>query len=191
MTAGCPSIPAKHQPAFTTGEHDLITHTYSHVKFPATIGAFTRDGLRNYDEAGLDVSAAYNCRSANPVVATIFSYPSPTLTSIGSPSEVVTAARMHLTEDNFEQIKEEIRRVHPSAVEIQSKSIAGPESTIGRYAEFRFNEIFLGQKQILTSKLYLFTYFDGQWTIQYRFTYPSNTNADKAVDAFVSSYSWK
>ena len=188
--SGCPSVPAKSQAPFATKENNLVVHTYSKVVFPERIGPFIREGFTVYDQNGLDVSAAYICRNPVRITATVYSFPSPKLISLGSPSEVSHSAREQLTANNFNEIKQEIMRVHPDAVELQSKDIEGAESTIGKFAEYKFTESFMGQTRDLNSRLYLFTYLGGKWTVQYRFTYPANPSADKTVDAFVKEYKW-
>ena len=188
--SGCPSVSSKSQTPFTTEKNNLVVHTYSGVVFPERIGPFTREGFRVYDQNGLDVSATYNCRSPVQITATVYSFPSPKLIPIGSPSEVIHSAREQLTANYFDEIKQEIIRAHPGAVELQSKDIEGDESTIGKFAEYKFTESFWGQTRDLNSRLYLFTYFGGKWTVQYRFTYPANPDANKAVDAFVKEYKW-
>jgi len=188
--SGCPSIPSPPPFPFTAGEHNVLVHTYSGVEFPEQIGPFTREGTRAYDQSGSDVSAAYNCRTPVQVTATVYAFPSPKLTSIGSPAAVVHSAREQLTTRYFNEIKQTILRSHPNAVQTQSKDLAGPESTIGKYAEYKLNEPFFGRKQDLTSRLYLFTYLGGKWTVEYRFTYPSGAMADTAVDEFVKAYHW-
>ncbi|HTJ78063.1 MAG TPA: hypothetical protein VL357_03630 [Rariglobus sp.] len=187
---GCPSIPDHPQATFSTQENNTIVHTYSKVVFPNKIGPFIRDGVRVYDQAGLDVSVAYHCPAPISITATVYSFPSPKLTSIGSPPDVIQVAREHLTANYFNDVKQEIVRVHPNAVEIQSRAISGPESTIGKYAEYKLRESFWGQIQDLGSRLYLFTYFKEKWTVEYRFTYPTSPDAEKAVDEFVKAYQW-
>lgn len=187
---GCPSVPSNSQAPFITKDQNLIVHSYSGIPFPAAIGLFTRDRTTVYDPSGMDVGATYNCLTPIQITATVYAFPSPHVVSFGSPADVIHSARENLSTSYFNEVKNEITRRHPDAIEIQSKNLDGPESTIGKFAEYKLTEPFWGQTQALTSRLYLFTYFQGKWSVKYRFTYPSSAEADKAVDDFVKKHKW-
>jgi hypothetical protein len=74
---------------------------------------------------------------------------------------------------------------------IGSRNITGVEGVFGRYADFEYVDVLAGHTQSLHSRLYLFTYLDGKWTIKYRITYPAGASSEVAVDAFVKEYKWK
>jgi hypothetical protein len=56
------------------------------MTFPVPVDEFQRVVINRYDTAGEDVGVGYNLVSSEIAVsATIYAYPAPTLTSIGSP----------------------------------------------------------------------------------------------------------
>src|SRR5947207_722313 len=96
ILAGCPS-PQYRPGGVPAVAHDIAAHKESGIPFPDQIGQLHRDAVKRYDNAGRDVSAGYNPTNASrPLVATIYIYPSPPITSIGSPREVIEEARSTL-----------------------------------------------------------------------------------------------
>jgi hypothetical protein len=92
---GCPptSPPGLSQPERLEREGDY-RHPPSGIRFPPATGSFRRDQILQYDPQGRNVSVAYNCTDGrHPIAATVYVYPSPTVTSFGSPPDVVAGRR--------------------------------------------------------------------------------------------------
>lgn len=172
----------------------LYIHTASGMAFPSKVGNFQRGAVRRYDAEGLDVSAGYDLITpSGAVAATVYVYPAPSLVSIGSPPEVVASARARLSQNEFETRKQEILHVHPGARLIQEREVSMPWGSMtysGRMATFEFEDFFAGQRQVLRSHVYLFSYVGEKWTIKYRFTHPKSFDATKEIEGFMQSLSW-
>lgn len=161
---------------------------------PESVTGFQRDAVSRYDADGLDVSADYSLvTSSVRIAATVYVYPSPKLISIGSPREVVADARAHLAENEFERRKQEIQYAHPGAVLVEQRDISRTESSqsyAGTLAVFEYDEVFAGSEMPLRSRLYLFCYVSGTWTVKYRFTYPKTEDAGREIEEFIQKWSW-
>jgi hypothetical protein len=172
----------------------VYVHSASKIKFPEDVAGFRRGAVTRYDADGLDVSGAYNLvTSSHRVAATVYVYPSPSLTSIGSPPEVVARARAHLADSEFERRKQEIQHAHPGAVMVEQRDISRAESGkqyAGKLAVFEFDDAFGDSKVPVRSRLYLFCYVGGYWTVKYRFTHPKSENADREIEEFIQKWSW-
>jgi len=174
------------------------TGSYQHKRsgfvFPNAVGPFQRGKLIRYDEDGLDVSAGYDLAAlGGGVAATVYIYPSPPITSIGSGPEVVATTRALASEREFSGIKQTILQVHPDAAIIHSGQTdiqQGGTSYKGNVTEFKFSGVFAGRPQLLRSRLYIFTYIDGKWTVKYRFTYPDRIDASGTIEAFQKALTW-
>ena len=169
----------------------VYVHPTSGISLPDSVGGIQRSTVLRYDAEGLDVSAAYNCLNAqHPMAATVYVYPSPSLTTIGSPPEVVAGARARLTENEFENRKQEILRAHPGAKLIEQRDTTQSESGEhhpGKLAVFEYEDLFAGSKTSVRSHLYLFCYIGSKWTIKYRFTHPKAVDGDKEIQEFIQS----
>ena len=161
---------------------------------PESVAGFQRDSVTRYDADGLDVSGAYNMVTpSRRIAATVYVYPSPPLTSIGSPPDVVAGARARLTEGEFARRKQEIEQAHPGAVLVEQREIsktASGQSYAGRLAIFEYEEAFAGSRMPVRARLYLFCYVGGKWTVKYRFTHPKSEDADREIQEFIQKWSW-
>lgn len=195
LLCGCPATHTRQlaQPE-RVAVRGAYVHPASNITLPESIGEFQRGEVVRYDAEGLDVSAAYNCLNAlHPMAATVYVYPSPSLTSIGSPPEVVEGARAQLTENEFEGRKLEILRAHPGAKLIEERNTTRTESGQsfpGKLAIFEFEEAFAGSRTPVRSHLCLFCYVGGKWTVKYRFTHPKAVDGDKEIQEFIRRLSW-
>jgi hypothetical protein len=169
-------------------------HAGSQITLPESIASFHRDGVTRYDSDGRDISAGYNLMTvSHQIAATVYVYPAPPLTSIGSPPEVAAAARAHLTEREFEHRQQEIQRVHPGATLVEQRDAVqfqDGKTYPGRAAVYEFESPFAGSTIPVRSHLYVFCGVDGKWAIEYRFTHPKSENADPEIQAFMEKWAW-
>jgi len=192
LLCGCPSprqsLPS---PVAFAGER----HNASGINFPLRVGTLQRTGVTRYDKAGDDIGAGYDSTDRLlRLFATVYVYPSPPLTSIGSPQDVVNQARSHLAENEYERTKLEIVNQHPDAKLIEQRQVAHNDSGMtyhGALAIYEYNFSFGGPPVPVRSYLYLFCYFDGKWSIKYRFTHPKDVDAQGAIEAFLIDFKWK
>ena len=195
VLCGCPSMHTRPlaQPERVAVRGSYV-HSVSKITMPESVAGFQRDAVSRYDADGLDVSAAYNLvTSSHRIAATVYVYPSPSLTSIGSPPEVVAGARAHLTESEFERRKQEIQHAHPGTVLVEQRDISrteGGQSYVGKFAVFEFEDVFAGSRALVRSRIYLFCYVGGKWTVKYRFTHPKSEDADREIQEFIQKWSW-
>ncbi len=191
---GCPMRPSYVGQPNVKSADGLYTHPPSGMVFPTEVGSFRRDVVRRYDTEGLDVSAGYNLISSSAlVVATVYVYPAPPIVSIGSPPEVVAAARAMASGREFELRKREILGSHAGARVTEEGECALQQGGLvhsGRRAVFSFKDVFGGQHQILRSELYLFSSVDGKWIVKYRFTYPRSSDVSKHLERFMRGVPW-
>jgi len=193
---GCPTT---HVRPLATPEKILTQGDYIHpasrIVLPESIGGFPRCTVQRYDVDGLDVSAGYNYTSIlHPMVATVYIYPAPGLVSIGSSPETVANARALLTDSEFAKRKQEILSVHPDAKLIDECDTTRTEkgkSYPGKMAVFEFEDVLFGSKTPLRSRLYLFCYIGGKWTVKYRFTHPRTVEVDEEIEEFIQSIRWE
>lgn len=93
MVVGCRTIhPIPATPLQVSG---VFTHV-SGMQLPESIAGFKRGAVTTYERDNLDVSAGYRKGLLTPLEATIYIYPAPSLTSIGSRQEVIDDARATL-----------------------------------------------------------------------------------------------
>ena len=173
----------------TNGEY---IHSETQVVFPRNLGAFQRDKYHVYDAKGKDISVPYNLHSqADQVAVTIYSFPAPKVTSIGSPKEVVIGARTVLFNQYANSQIEYLSAKHQSGKLIERKEIPnkiGTPEIKGVFALFNYEESFAGKRQDVLSELYLFQ--KDKWLIKYRITYPkkSKDNARKLIDQLMEDH---
>jgi hypothetical protein len=168
-------------------------HAPSKVKFPEKVGEFQRGEIHQFDDKGTDVSGGFN-HTTLPIAFTLYVYPSPSITSFGSPANVVATARAKLTDREFEARKKEIMSVHPGAKLIEQRDIShsdGGQTFPGKTAVFEFDDIFAGAKTTVRSQLIIFCYVSEKWTVKYRVTHPKSVDADKAIQEFIEGWKWK
>jgi hypothetical protein len=190
-TAGCPSssVPSEAQSPGAV-DADSLVHEQSGIPFPARLGDFTREAaLKKYAADGSDVSAGYNYVGTNgAIAATTYVYPSPKLVSIGSPQDVIDTARAKLSKDEFARCKQDIQREHPRAVLVSEGPFTTANGRAGLTAEYEYTELFAGAEQPVKSRLYLFTYINGRWTVMHRITFPAHNPMQPKVDQYVREF---
>ena len=84
------------------------------MTFPLAVGDFKRDKIVRYKRDGTDESVGYNrLEPRHEIAGTVYIFPSPPLTSIGSPQNVIDNARAHLCEAQFRSVQKEVTGAHP------------------------------------------------------------------------------
>ncbi len=190
---GCLSNEPEGQPGVVEVEGTYV-HKGSKIEFPTSVGLYERTGVNQYDTAGKDVSAGYNLYSPlAPIAITVYVYPAPGVLSIGSPPNVVAAAKDLVLRDHFEAVKQEITKVHPIAQLISEENVPIQQSGAtyqGIKAAFQFTEVVTERSIDLTSLVFLYDYDD--WYIKYRVTYPTlaKANSEPEVEQFVRQFVW-
>lgn len=169
-------------------------HSASGMIFPATVGEFHRAEIVRYDQDGMDIGVGYNLGTPTmAIVATIYIYPAPPLTSIGSPQNVIDDARSNLCNREFQSRKKEIADFHRGAQPIEETTVARPDMgpwIPGKLARYEFDEPIREVVQPVHSDLYVFCYAGGKWSLEYRFTYPRRFDGTATIRAFMADLSW-
>ncbi len=174
------------------GANGEYIHSETKVIFPRNLGAFQRDKYHVYDSKGKDISVPYNLYSQKDQIAvTIYSFPAPKLTSIGSRKEVVIGARTMLFNQYADSQIHYLATKHQSGKLVERKEIPnkiGTPEIKGVFALFNYEEPFAGKKQDVLSELHLFQ--KDKWLIKYRITYPRNSkdNARKLIDQLMEDH---
>jgi hypothetical protein len=164
----------------------VYVNPVSGMKFPATVGEFTRAGLFRYDAGERDVSASYNLITASSgIVAVVYVYPTPARAEREGPAE---ACRGEL-----ERHKQEVYAYYPAAQLIAEKDTTlsqGGKTYPGKLAIFEFETSFRGQAQMLHSELYVFCDVAESWAFEYRFTAPKTFDYAAPIAAFMRGLPW-
>jgi hypothetical protein len=197
LLVGCPATTA---PRYLTSPQTVSTqgayvHAASGMVLPERVGPFARQSVLRYDVDGRDISGGYLFGvGSERIVATVYVYPGPTLTSIGSPADVVASAKAKLTESEFRRRQDEILRFNPTAKLIEEHDVSRSEAGriyVGKAATYELIGPFGNDKIPLTSRLYVYCFVDPEWAIEYRFSYPRQMNADAAIQQFIDDWSWR
>lgn len=194
--AGCPSANTQY---LVKPESIDVSGPYSHgqsgMMFPVTVGEFIRGTITRFDAQGLNTSVGYNLyQIPKAAAATIYVYPSPSIVSIGSPENVVESGRSTLCQNEYEARKREIISAHPGAKLLNEDVLASPKNGVigtGKTATFEYEEVFAGVRQPLHSRLDMFCYINGKWTVKYRFTYPVTYDAKEDLAKFIVTVPWQ
>ena len=160
---------------FETSKNGHLIHIPSGVQFPELLDSFQRTFKNVYSRNGDNISVGYNLSTAPiEIAATIYVYPAPRVTSIGSSEQIVLQARNTLFNQVAEQEIASILYHHPSAELIRKSRLEnqiGDKNIQGIFAQFKYTEIFNGKKQEIYSELYL--YQKENRLIKYRISYPA------------------
>jgi len=161
---------------FTKDEQRTLTHRFSDMEFPASIGEFKRGSVHIYDSHGHDVSVGYSLDGSIQCVINIYVYPF-----------------YRSLEKNASEMKEAIEYHHPTAVLVSESSVSHNHlGTDHRGVMFThtYEEEFKNQKQAVVSDTYVYKY--NSWFLQYRITYPSRFQPEMApqLTFFLSELEW-
>ncbi len=194
ILAGCPAAPRYLSQPRSIHQPGIYVHEGSGTIFPPTVGPFSRSAVHEYDEEGLDASASYiENLPGGPIVVSVYVRPSPPILSIGSPENVVEAARGRLTDQVWEEEKAQIAQSHEKVQMVGEGTFnltRSGDRVTGRRAVFHYAGSFAGREQTLRSSLILFSYVAGKWDIKYRISHPEALDATKEIDAFVQAWDW-
>ena len=194
LCAGCTSKePARHEPRRFEPDGPYL-HRASGMSFPEALGGLTRTAITEYGKDATDISTGYNLLTPDLKAAiTIYVYPAPQITSIGSPPNVIEGARKKLCSDHFENVKLEIERAHPSAKLVDEGSIASPSpdfSGPAKRARYTMTEEYGARVQPLRSEADVFCYIGGKWVIVYRTTAPADVDYEIALKKLMTAIAW-
>jgi hypothetical protein len=161
-------------PPFTVVQGDGLLHAASGFLFPAQIGEFRRIITKQYDQVGRDISVSYN-HDRTEIAATIYVYP-------------VHGKRL---EEEFQFRQNEVVSQHPGAkVTAHGPASVSPARIPALMAELVYTDIFRGRPQKLRSRLIVAQ--QGDWSAEYRITYPASggKRAAAQADYLVASFGW-
>lgn len=155
------------------------------------VADFARVQAFRYDATGSDISVGYNFQSpSSTIVATVYVYPAPPLTSIGSPPEVIQSARIRLCTAEFERRKQEIAETYRDIRLMSEGDAARPQpglAVIGKVADYEYP----GRNGLpIRSDLYVYCYVGAKWAFEYRFTSQKFPDASAQISAFMKALQW-
>ncbi len=164
-----------------------LLHEASGLNFSEVYGNFQRSSAMIFDIAGLDVGFNYNDHWSNcKIIATFYVYPTPRMSFIGAPRDVVTSVSQGWLNDEFDRTKTVTKQVHTSMQSEVVGSVTTPaQGTILNGNSFSYREA--GN----ISELRLFIY-DLKWFLKYRFTYPKSCQieAGPRLEALIQQLPW-
>ena len=172
--------PSVRSAPFETLPDDRIRHTVSGFIFPKRIGVFEREKMKEYNQAGSDVSAGYNAGAL--IAATVYVYPAP-----GETGAEVLAREWASKRSEVLHGHQEIAVLSENPATVTQ----GDKKHVGRRAIVSFRDTFANTLQDLKSQLLVFQ--DGPVFVEYRFTYRRDNSeaAEKQIERFIKDWSWR
>lgn len=157
-----------------------IRHTFSDFVFPTHISVFRRVQMRQYNQAGSDVSAGYQAGAL--IAATVYAYPAPRQ----SDGEVLA--------HEYASKRSEVLHGHQGVAVLSESSATisqGGKKYTGRRAYFSFRDDSAPTPRYLKSQLLVFR--DGSIFVEYRFTYPKDhaQQSELEIEHFIRAWSWR
>jgi hypothetical protein len=174
----------------------LYTQAPTGMTYPMSVDEFRRVEIIRYKEDGTDESAGYNyLRPMNEIAATVYVFPSPPVTSIGSPRNVIAEARSLVCQQQFKAIEREVTTAHPDAAltaDGQFTLTQGQNAHDGFKVSYDLtNARFFGRQNVTSrSDAYVFCFAGGKWTVEYRFDYPRDFDAASLIADFMRDLAW-
>jgi hypothetical protein len=173
-------------------------HVPSGAEFPEAVGPFHRGDATRYDVDGLDVSVGYNlAEPGRVVVATVYVYPEPEISSFLGRKDYVADVRARLESENFLGARAAVLRKNEDSrlVSDESTTLVDPASPRvpprrGRRAVFELHGALGIPGLPAESLLYQFPWRDGAWIVEYRFTYPAGSDVSATVDELLLGVPW-
>jgi hypothetical protein len=131
----------------------------------------------------------------NEIAATVYVFPSPRVTSIGSPQNVVAEARSLVCQQQFKAIEREVTTAHSDAALTADGPFTlaqGQNTHDGFKASYALtNARFFGRQNVASrSDAYVFCFAGGKWTVEYRFDYPRDFDAAPLIGDFMRDLTW-
>lgn len=164
-----------------------LLHEASGFEFPERYDNFQRVTAYRYDTAGLDVGIGYNDRRPDCLIAaTFYVYPTPRMSFVGVPPDVVSSMERGWLNNEFIRARAEIEYHHPA----MDSPVLGPATTpIGSSVLHGSSLTF--HEGGTVSELRLFVY-GHQWFLKYRFSYPESCQAaaSSRLEAMIPRLPW-
>jgi hypothetical protein len=189
--AGCeqvPESPPKDGLLPIAGEG--VEHLASGMVFPASVGGFSRESVRQNDHDGWDVSASYSpANRALPVSITVDIYPSLRFVTNGS----VDTAREVLEVLVFAHEAGRIAESHddPKVLSVKPVSVVkAGRSHSGMLGRIGFTDLADGSQRNVYAQVLVYPYVGGKWTVAFRITYPAEIDGQPTVDRFLAALDW-
>lgn len=164
--------------------------------FPVSVDDFQRVEIIRYSKDGTDESGGYNyTRPMNEIVATVYVFPSPRVTSFGSPANVVAEARDVECRKQFKGVEQEVMTAHPDATLVGDGPVTLTQPG-GSYSGYKAsydltNPRAFGRTNVAArSEAYVFCFAGGKWTVEYRIDYPRESDAAALIAAFMRDLTW-
>jgi hypothetical protein len=168
-------------------------HDASGMEFPQTVSGFERTAIARFSASTPDIAVNYSLiSSAGAIDATVYLMHEPLLPTVGLGPEAAASVRDSACQQEFATRLHEISdvdHIHNVQQERIVLRIAGVRRP-GRLARFTYDGKFAGQTRQLRSELARFCFAGGEWSVEYRFSYPANLLATGAIGQFVSSLQW-
>ena len=167
-------------------DRGTITHRRADTQFPERIGDFRRDGVRQYDPAGEDISASYwLVRGDDRMLVTIYIYPTGRMGSAGS--------REQQCEAEFADVGAAIVQNNASArlaEEGAAPAVEGVAPALARRAVYRMDATFAGQAQPVRSEAWLYCFVAGRWQVKYRATSNAGFDGSAEIEQLLRTGPW-
>lgn len=129
---------------------------------------------------------------AGAIDATVYLMPEPLLPTVGLAPDAAAAVREDACRREFANRLDEIGLVD-QAHQLQQERIVlriGGQRRVGRLARFVYEGKLAGQRQEMGSELARFCFAGGNWSVEYRFTYPADFPATGWIANFVADLRW-
>jgi len=164
-----------------------LLHEASGLTFAESYGGFQRVSAYRYDTAGLDVGVGYDDHQPNCLIAaTFYLYPTPRMSFVGAPPDVVASTERGWLERGFARSSDELQRHHAAL----SSPVVGPVTTPAAGSTLQGKSLTFHEAHDI-SELRLFVYRH-QWFLKYRFTFPEKCQAaaTSRLGALVREMPW-
>jgi hypothetical protein len=169
-----PARPGSFEPkTIPTEANKSYLHASTGFDFPFNVGAFRREKVVAFDEAGKNVAVGYADPSLK-IILTLYVYP-----HYGLPADA-----------HFKQVKGDIVRINAKATLVDDGPVTieqGAQKRDGLRAKYTFIGELAGVEQDLVSEAYLFVH--GGNFVKFRLTYPATEQktAKPRIDTFLQS----
>jgi hypothetical protein len=166
----------------------------SGMTFPPSVAGFGRSHRAvRYTADGANEGVSYRLTTDDGFVqATVYIYPSPSVTAGGAE---IDAARRAQCAEEFANVGRELVSVHPNSEMLENGPTALMQNGVSFSGEklaftVRAPSAFGETHAPLQSEAYLFCYVGGRWNVKYRFTYALALESDDAIAAFMRDLTW-
>ena len=163
------------------------------MAFPETFAGFHRNAIAHFATKTADVAVNYRLIAPEGAIdATVYMMPEPLLPTVGLTPDGVASVREDACRQEFATRVQEIAAIDHARLLQQEPIVlqAAGERRAGRLAQFAYNGMFAGSPQELHSELARFCFVGGDWSVEYRFTYPADFQAAGWIAGFVDGLRW-